>query len=397
MSQSPTYVDNFPIPAPTRLLSGARGVPRRGRRPIPVIESQPQPAIQKSFRFTAKTLFATFPKCAITKETALANILAEWGTNVNFAIVAAEKHEDGTPHLHCVIKFNNYVKSTKADFADFIGESHGNYQSTKNLRAAIEYVKKDGDYVTHGTVPFADKKVSKFDDIANKLDAGASISQIKKEYPGLFLMQRQKISAYFAVATQERASKAKSKWAGVCEPNPLLEPEKYAIAHWLNTNVKRKREFKQKQLWITAPANHGKTTMVLDLENYLNIYHMPLDEEFYDGFDENMYDMVVLDEYKAQKRIQFLNTFVQGSTMPLRIKGAQTLKSKEKGNLPVIVLSNYTIEGCYSKADSMIIDTLKARFLEVTLPEGSFLKFDYEEAGFADSDEEYNAGTDDEE
>ena len=124
---------------------------------------------------------------------------------------------------------------------------------------------------------------------------------------------------------------------------------------------------------------------------------MPLDEEFYDGFDENMYDMVVLDEYKAQKRIQFLNTFVQGSTMPLRIKGAQTLKSKEKGNLPVIVLSHYTIEGCYSKADSMIIDTLKARFLEVTLPEGSFLKFDYEEAGFADSDEEYTADTDDEE
>ena len=76
------------------------------------------------------------------------------------------------------------------------------------------------------------------------------------------------------------------------------------------------------------------------------MYHMPTTEEFYDQYSDD-YDLVVMDEFKGQKTIQWMNQFLQGSPMPIRKKGSQGMKYK---NLPVVILSNYRLSECYVKA-----------------------------------------------
>jgi hypothetical protein len=92
---------------------------------------------------------------------------------------------------------------------------------------------------------------------------------------------------------------------------------------------------------------------------------LPLGEDFYDSYNDDDYDLITADEFKAHKQITFLNEFVQGGLlMNLRIKGGQIYKKK---NLPVIICSNYSIEECYSKSKYVAIDSLQQRFLEVPL------------------------------
>ena len=92
---------------------------------------------------------------------------------------------------------------------------------------------------------------------------------------------------------------------------------------------------------------------------------MPKSEDFYDFYDDNQWDIVLLEEFRGQKTIQFLNEFCQGSMMTLRQKGKQALKVK---NLPMIVLSNYRLTEVYSKSlanDASRLDTLRTRFFEL--------------------------------
>ena len=95
-----------------------------------------------------------------------------------------------------------------------------------------------------------------------------------------------------------------------------------------------------------------------------------MEEEFYDQYSDD-YDLVVMDEFKGQKKITFLNEFLQGSTMSIRKKGSQGIKQK---NLPVIILSNLTLETCYRKAnEDGRLDSLRAR-LEIVEVD-SFIDF----------------------
>ncbi len=67
-----------------------------------------------------------------------------------------------------------------------------------------------------------------------------------------------------------------------------------------------------------------------------------------DEYDDRDYDLVVFDEYKGQKTITWMNTFVQGG--PIKVYRRYNSYNKTK-NIPVIVLSNYTIQQCYSKTN----------------------------------------------
>lgn len=77
-----------------------------------------------------------------------------------------------------------------------------------------------------------------------------------------------------------------------------------------------------------------------------------------------------MDEFRATKTIQFLNHFLDGSHMPLRQKGRQTVKTD---NLPVIILSNYSLDECYCHSGDEKLETLRARLCEICIPAGVFV------------------------
>ena len=60
-------------------------------------------------------------------------------------------------------------------------------------------------------------------------------------------------------------------------------------------------------------------------------------EDFYCDYMDGCYDVIVLDEFKGQKRIQDLNQWTDGSHFPVKRKGLTPYVKKD--NLPFIILS----------------------------------------------------------
>jgi len=116
----------------------------------------------RGFRLSAKALLLTYPRCPVDKESALDQLKTKFAPeNVVFIIVGHELHEQAAEgevrdHLHALVLLRSRCNIRNPAYLDLIaGERryHGNYQSTRNIRNAIQYVTKDGDVVTFGEIP----------------------------------------------------------------------------------------------------------------------------------------------------------------------------------------------------------------------------------------------------
>jgi len=93
----------------------------------------------------------------------------------------------------------------------------------------------------------------------------------------------------------------------------------------------------------------------------IRVYFMPY-EDFYCDYMDGCYDVIVLDEFKGQKRIQDLNQWTDGSHFPVKRKGLTPYVKKD--NLPFIILSNYALNECY-KVDYTRLAPLEARVTSI--------------------------------
>lgn len=337
--------------------------------PSESIEDQVPPVedSKKKFRMNCKNFFLTFPQCPTTKEVAQDRIKEKWPECRS--LVCQENHKDGNNHLHVLLQFEKPLNIRKADYFDFIGGQHGKYEPARNIRKSVQYITKKGDYVSNGinVESILEKKNPKQDEVAKEIMNGASLREVKNNNPGFYMMHKRKLEEFHAETLIENARKDLKTWVEFSEEklNGMSSTEKQ-IALWLNKNLFKEREFKQKQLYIYGPKNKGKSSLITALETYAMVYWMPASEDFYDLYEDSLYDLIVLDEFRAQKTIQQLNLWLQGSTMPLRKKGSQGLKKK---NLPMIILSNYSLEESYTKTSEREretgntdrLDTLRCR------------------------------------
>lgn len=70
-------------------------------------------------------------------------------------------------------------------------------------------------------------------------------------------------------------------------------------------------------------------------------------EQWDSGFGTHDWDLIVLDEFLGQRSVTYMNELCEGGHMWMSQKGEQpVLKTK---NIPVIVLSNHSLEEIYSK------------------------------------------------
>lgn len=317
----------------------------------------------------AKNWILTFPQCALKKEGALANIKEKWNKDeLSFAIIAEEKHEDGSPHLHILLSFKEKFITRDRHVFDFIARKHGSYETVRSLKDAIRYVKKDGNFLTIGdNIPSenGNQKQSKSTAVAEMLKSGATLEQIFEAEPGYFLQNKKKIQelAFWIASYQEAKRKPGLKFP-ISYVGENVNTQR--IVDWLNTNLSSTMSFKAKQLYIYGPSNHCKTSLVMKLSSYIPVYDIPSGEDFYDFYENDRYRLSLLDEFKAHKTIQWLNLWLQGSTLTLRTKGSQYLKRQ---NIPTIILSNYSLEECYAKTDINKLITLENRLEIIKLIE----------------------------
>ena len=326
-----------------------------------------------SFRFNSTTLYATFPKCDTPKETVSANMLAEWGDKVEYWIVCSEKHQDDTLHLHVLIKFKSKINKHRSDFADFLSKNeagktfHGNYQSARNVHKIIEYIRKDGNFIDSGNLPEAKQKLSTT--IALAFKEGKSLREVAEIDPGYTLNNLRKMREYQALIEQFKQEEEDGKLLKL--PLPIdpaqFEYELHPLLEWCNKNFyNRQRPIREPQLWLKTPIHSGKTTWISLLQKFMRCYIVGYERESFDEYSDDKFDIIIFDEYKSQKKLEFLNSLIDGQSKRLmQLYTAQN--TTKKINLPVVFLSNYHPVEAYANASNITRDAFIDRLCIVEL------------------------------
>ncbi len=326
------------------------------------------PPRTKKFRTFGTKFFLTFPKCEVSPNLALTRVIFKH-TDLKWIVCSQEKHLDGSNHLHLCIWLKKKISYRDPNYWDFIAKKHGNYQVARDIVHVLKYVTKHNNYVSHGidVQSYLKSKKSKkglsFEWAAAQMKAGASIEDLDEENPAIVLQNLRKLQDYQRFLNRKKRKLAGSNLTAWTPIDLLSLPQDFrSLGAWLNSNLGSPRIFKQKQLWIYGGTNLGKTSLMMSLMKYFRIYLVPLDCRYLDDYDDAEYDLIMFDEFKGQKTIRWLNGFVEGSPFPVLRRYNSTIKNK---NLPVIVLSNYSIEESYSKVNMfhpMRLDTVRTRF-----------------------------------
>jgi len=156
------------------------------------------------FRLNARNLWLTWPQCNTSKEEALEALVKEFPDNKGI-VVAHELHEDGSPHLHAVVRLYDKTNYRSAHCLDHITGKHGNYQAQHAPYGNLKYCLKDGDYAhTNNWDPALElerlKNTSegKLHHTALMIKEGKTIKDVDAVYPEIVFMYPAKIAAYKA-------------------------------------------------------------------------------------------------------------------------------------------------------------------------------------------------------
>nr|UUV61435.1 C1 [Tomato mottle leaf curl virus] len=161
----------------------------------------------KRFQINSKNYFLTYPKCSLSKEEALSQLLAlQTPTNKLFVRVSKELHEDGEPHLHVLIQFEGKYNCKNNRFFDLVSPTrsahfHPNIQGAKSSSDVKSYVEKDGDFIDHGVFQIDGRSArggqqSANDTYAKVLNAGSvmeALNILREEQPKDFVLQHHNI------------------------------------------------------------------------------------------------------------------------------------------------------------------------------------------------------------
>ena len=145
-----------------------------------------------TFKISQKSYFITYPQCGeLTKERVLQF----------FTLLGAEKyaicrelHQDGNPHIHALIVFEKKFNSRSSSIFDIDGK-HGKIEPLKSQPKALEYVKKDGDFITNIE---EEKKKRKYNQIIKECSKKKEFMEaVLEEHPRDYVINLEKVE-YFA-------------------------------------------------------------------------------------------------------------------------------------------------------------------------------------------------------
>lgn len=328
----------------------------------------------KRFRMETRTLYLTYPQNTATKEFVASAIERAWGNDVLCYVIGEELHQDGTPHLHVYVEFEETKSIEGYVILDGLTGKHGNYQSARNKYKVIRYCAKDAKYLEKG-ISVAEflqaregKKNSVFAYAAKQLQEGKSVTELNREMPGLVLREKRKLEEYAAWVKVQARKLTLKDWVEI----PIVRTMSVAdatIATWLNKSIKKERPASALMLWLWSEGTMmGKTTFLSNLREYLTVYDIPAGD-FTQGWEDGVYDLAIFDEFKGQLKADFVNMWCGGAIQHLNIKGAHYVKEQR---VPTIICSNYPPHQCFktlAEKNPTKFQTVRRRFLVVELTE----------------------------
>lgn len=98
-----------------------------------------------NFAFDGQLAFLTYPQCGLTREELRDFLVGTLG--VRQFCIARELHEDGSPHLHAIARWERRKRLVGSGCFD-VGGHHPNVQRPRSLRDCLAYVRKeDSEYL----------------------------------------------------------------------------------------------------------------------------------------------------------------------------------------------------------------------------------------------------------
>lgn len=336
-----------------------------------------------NFRLDSKNLFLTFPQCDYPLEDfcqKVKDFFTEKNNRIIKGVASQENHQDGNKHLHLYINLEKPCQTRNVAYFDNLvcPPKHPNIVSRlKSLAKTIKYIIKDGNYKVLPSENSFDldvfleqsskKKSTKSSLIVKMISEGAKLDEIDDEHPEYVMNHKKSLQEYldYRVLKSLRQSRALAQQAvfRVSPASGHMNSFNQDLASWLNQNIRTTtpRPHRTAQLWLRASPATGKSSLIkyLEEEFTLSTYHWPKDEKWWDAYEDGCYDLIVLDEYKAHKKITELNPILSGDITPLSRRGTSPIIKRD--NLPVIILSNFLPQECYHKATPYQLSPLLSR------------------------------------
>ena len=340
---------------------------------------------QKKFQIRSMVNLFTINKCELTSSQDVLDVFLQVWDNTRYPVklvISQEKHADGDLHYHMCcyyastpsIYITPSVLALQFHAANF-DISSSRYRAWKN---ALKYtVKGNGDIVcwpdnySYGEDLEVELKVS--EKVYHELKNGTSLEKLLELYTPYMMANYNKVKQIRDLmknaAKQIVPKGINDLWEHLCDPG-LLNSHSSRVIQWMRTNIcVPERPFRTKNLWIEGAPGIGKSYTMHMLAQYVRVYYLSDLENWY-RFDEDDYDVIVLDEWKGgptnskgEKNVQLFNHLLDGSRITLNIKFGNTIKTK---NLPFIVLSNFRIAEVYrDNQNSVEVRALQDRFEEV--------------------------------
>lgn len=361
----------------------------------------PNSRASRGVRWNAKQFLLTFSRNNTEKQTVADRAIQAYGDNIDWMMVAEEVHQDGCPHLHVALKFKKRMDVRQHNFFDFMsnnelegGSNHCNIEIFNSPAGTVEYLSKwDPEPVRHGEIPERKKKTTSSrggnsssegkprkpkitQTIHQYFKAGKTLQDIDKEEElGPFLMCNLAKLRDYQSWQQVQAAKLRGPGDAVEFRTACTRTPCQKVVEWLEKNLNQPRRFKQKQLYIHGPPNTGKTTLLEKLRHHYRVFEMPADDKRFNDWEDGAYDIAVMDEFKGQLPITFLNKFLDGQTM--KLAALYSVGIQKKQNIPMIICSNFTVENAYHNSSHEALHPLQIRLEIVELEPEHILDVDF--------------------
>jgi hypothetical protein len=341
-------------------------------------------------------------------------------------------HEDGSPHLHLWVKLKSRRKFSGVRGLETLRRlvrtpereegQQGNFQLMRNIKDVLKYVTKGGDYLPYQIdveeeLKAKKKSTGKCTEIVSLLQKPDGLQMVMDQHPAYLLQHSRSVLHFLELrgqlqmkrkrtptrkATSFRVTKTPTNDGNVSTTRhadgvPLSEElqdhlsisqpsaaswilnlnrdESFvALERWLTSNLlqtpRGERPPRTSQLYLWGPPGTGKSRMINELSNYFRIYYVPTTEDFYDYYNDEDYDIAVIEEFKAQKTIQWMNQWLDGQPMIARYKGGQRMKFF---NIPTIILSNFELSDCYNGSTTQALNPLFSRLEIINMTQNFWL------------------------
>nr|QBY34615.1 replication associated protein [Tomato leaf curl virus] len=252
-------------------------------------------AASNRFKINAKNYFLTYPKCSLTKEEALSQLLnLQTPTSKKFIRICRELHEDGTPHLHVLIQFEEKFLCKNNRILDLTSPTrsahfHPNIQEAKSSSDVKSNMERDGDILDHGIFHVGGRSArggcqSASDAYAEAINAGSKIEAhniLREKAPQDYALQFQKlISNLYRIFTPPMEDYVSSLYSSSFDQVPE-ELEEWAAENVVSAAA---RPIRPISIVIEGDSRTGKTMWARSLgpHNYL-CGHLNLSQKVYNN------------------------------------------------------------------------------------------------------------------